>query len=60
MRDLFSGPYQPTEDQFTELWQQCLFVLDANVLLNFYRYSPQTSEELLTILRRIKDRLWIP
>lgn len=42
------------------LWEQCLFVLDANVLLNLYRYSKSTREDLLRILMKVSDRLWIP
>jgi hypothetical protein len=60
MKKTFPGYYRPTEDEFSELWQNCLFVLDANVLLNLYRYSPGTSEELIGILKEISDRLWVP
>ena len=60
MRKTFPGYYRPTEDEFFELWKNCLFVLDANVLLNLYRYSPETSEELIGILKEISDRLWVP
>jgi hypothetical protein len=60
MKKTFPGYYCPTEDEFSELWQNCLFVLDANVLLNLYRYSPGTSEELIGILKEISDRLWVP
>lgn len=37
-----------------------MFIVDTNVLLNLYRYQTATSDELLTVLRRISDRLWIP
>ena len=60
MRKTFPGYYRPTEDEFSELWENCLFVLDANVLLNSYRYSRETSEELIGILEEISDRLWVP
>jgi hypothetical protein len=60
MRDIFPGYYHPTQEQFVELWQQCLFVLDTNILLNFYRYSPKTGVDLLGILQRVADRLWLP
>jgi len=42
------------------LWKNCLFVLDANVLLNLYRYSQETSAEFIGILDQISDRLWVP
>lgn len=60
MKGLFSGYYQPTKEEFNQLWADCLFVLDANVLLNLYRYSPKTSKVLLGVIRRISSRLWIP
>ncbi len=60
MKTIFHGYYQPTEQEFDDLWQNCLFVLDTNVLLNLYRYSPEASNKFLTILDKISDRLWIP
>jgi hypothetical protein len=56
MRKTFSGYYRPTEDEFAEMWRNCLFVLDANVLLNLYRYSRKTSDEFLGILDGVSDR----
>jgi len=60
MKDSFPGYYRPTESEFAEMWESCLFALDANVLLNLYRYSVDTREELLAILQGISDRLWVP
>ena len=48
MRKTFRGFYQPGKKEFQELWNSCLFVLDANVLLNMYRYSEATSDALIT------------
>ena len=60
MKKIFPGYYRPTEKEFSNLWNSCLFVLDANVLLNLYRYSQETSDELIQILKQISERLWIP
>lgn len=60
MKNTFPGYYRPTEDELSKMWENSLFVLDANVLLNLYRYSPETREELLDILEEISDRLWVP
>ena len=60
MKKIFPGFYRPTEKEFSNLWNSCLFVLDANVLLNLYRYSQETSDELIQILKQISDRLWVP
>ncbi|MHC2995406.1 MAG: DUF4935 domain-containing protein [Candidatus Atribacteria bacterium] len=60
MKKIFPGYYRPTEEEFSNLWNSCLFVLDANVLLNLYRYSQETSDEFIQILKQISDRLWVP
>jgi hypothetical protein len=56
----FFGFYYPTPDQFQELWDKALFALDANVLLNLYRYPKSASSDLLGALGKVKDRLWLP
>jgi len=60
IRDLFPGYYQPTEEEFNILWDECIFSFDTNVLLHIYRYSTETRNRLFEILQKIKQRLWIP
>jgi PIN like domain len=60
MRSAFPGYYQPTREEFAELWKNCIFVLDANVLLNVYRYPKGARDDLLKVLEQISPRLWIP
>jgi hypothetical protein len=59
MREVFAGYYRPSEADFAKLWQECFFAFDANLLLNCYRYSAETRDALLSILKSIKDRCWI-
>jgi hypothetical protein len=60
VKKVFASYYRPTEKEFSALWEKCLFVLDANVLLNLYRYTPSTNQELIDILTQISSRLWMP
>ena len=60
MKSTFHGYYRPSPDEFTALWQNATFVLDANVLLNIYGYSARTRTTLLQLLRSIEARLWVP
>src|SRR5262249_24633967 len=60
MPNLFPGYYRPTEEEFSALWQECVFAFDANVLLNVYRYSQATRERFLEILDRLRERIWLP
>lgn len=60
MKDMFPSFYPLTKEQFSELWDNCLFVPDANVLLDLYRYSPDTRDELIEIFNKCANRLWVP
>jgi hypothetical protein len=60
MKNKFPGYYRPSEDEFRNLWNTCVFFLDANVLLNLYGYSEGTRTQMLTILETISARLRIP
>lgn len=60
MRDEFSGRYRPTDEEFDRLWEEGIFVFDANVLLNLYRYSAKAQQQLMTVLNVLKERTWLP
>jgi len=60
MRNAFIGYYKPTETELTRLWENSVFILDANVLLNLYRYSAETNTEILNTLQQFQNRIWIP
>jgi hypothetical protein len=46
MEDLFPGYYSPSDEEFLELWQKCIFIFDTNVLLDFYEHRNETPEEI--------------
>lgn len=56
----FEGYRTPTLDDYKFVLEAGMVSLDANVLLNLYRYNAQTRTDLLAVLRKIADRLWIP
>jgi hypothetical protein len=60
MKDLFTVYRKLTEEEFAEMWRLCVFAFDANMLLNIYRYTPETQEKFFAILERLKERIWIP
>jgi hypothetical protein len=60
MRELFPGYYRPSEEEFKILWEKCVFVPDANVLLNLYRYPVNARKDFLGVLKKIKERIWVP
>ena len=60
MRNKFPGYYKPTADEFNILWNEATIVLDANVLLDLFRYSDETVNSLLNIIGTLQARIWIP
>lgn len=60
MKDEFKGFYSLNESERRVLWDKAVFVFDANVLLNLYRYQESTTEQLLFVIDKLKDRVWIP
>lgn len=60
MRETFRGYYRPTNNEFSELWKNCIFSFDANILLNIYRYSPEGRKKFMHILNEASNRIIIP
>jgi hypothetical protein len=60
MQDVYLGYYPPSEEDFKRFWQHGIVVLDTNVLLNLYRVSQNTRNEVLDVLRKLEGRLWLP
>lgn len=60
MKKLFPGHFANSSQDIENLWHDCTFVLDANILLSLYRYSDSTRSDLLTVFDAFAKRLWIP
>lgn len=58
--DGFEGYRTPTDEDYRSLLMQGTVVLDTNVLLNLYRYNTRTRTDLVAVLERLEDRLWVP
>ena len=42
------------------LWNNCVFVFDTNVLLNLYRYTSTARDTLLNAFEFLQNRVWLP
>lgn len=43
-----------------DLWDRAIFVTDTNVLLSLYKYTNSTRGQLLKVLDKMGDKLWVP
>lgn len=60
MRSTFFHFLPRNQEEITEIWNNSLIVLDTNTLLNFYRWSADTSKQFFRLLESVRARLWMP
>jgi len=58
--DGFEGYRTPQRQDLHQVLKAGLVILDANVLLDLYRYGKQARNDLLKALRAVGERLWVP
>ncbi len=60
MRDRFRHNHKLAAGEREKLWSTCVFVLDANALLNIYRYADSTRADFFRLLSGLSGRIWVP
>lgn len=60
MKDIFSSHFATDEERRKNIWKECFFVFDTNVLTAVYKRSDHARDALYQIVRSLGDRLWIP
>jgi PIN like domain len=58
--DGFEGYRTPDAESYRQVLTSGIVAIDANVLLNLYRYADQARDDLLDVLKHLRDRLWVP
>ena len=59
MKTEFGWYFPASEEEVGRIWDQGLLTVDANVLLDLYRYHEATRSALVTSLRVFGARLWL-
>jgi hypothetical protein len=60
MREQFPEFNKPSKEEFQKMWDEAVFIFDTNVLLNLYRLPQSARKELLSILEKLKENVWMP
>ena len=60
MRAKFIGFYKDFSIDKSQLLKKAKIVVDTNVLLDVYRYSTETADQILQMLESLKGQLWMP
>ena len=59
MKELFRGYYSLTDEELKEIWNKGFISIDTNVLFNLYRYSDETRNELLKIIKKYSSQIFL-
>ncbi len=59
MKTKFSWYFPVSEKEIESIWKSGLLTVDANVLLDLYRYHESTRKSLINSLKEFDGRLWI-
>jgi predicted nucleic acid-binding protein len=58
--DGFAEYRTPSVEDYQRLFSSGLVVVDTNVLLTLYRSNQRTRDDLLNVLDRLREQLWVP
>lgn len=59
MKSRFAWYYPLDEKEIKTIWDDAILTVDANVLLDLYRYHEDTRNALLKAVEKFKDRSWL-
>ena len=59
MKTKFGWYLRPTETQLSEIWKSGILTVDANVLLDLYRYHESTRKSLLDSIIKFDGKKWL-
>lgn len=59
MRKAFSWYLGPSDEEVEKIWSSGTLTLDANVLLDLYRYNAKTREDILKAIGFFESRVWL-
>ena len=59
MESKFVGYRKKSNEEISELWKNAYFTFDTNFLLNLYRYSESSREDLVDIIKKLNSRIFI-
>lgn len=60
MKDIFFSHFSYDDNRRENLWRDCIFIFDTNVLTSVYKRSDDARDALYKIIQELGERLWIP
>ncbi|MFQ2717186.1 PIN-like domain-containing protein [Aeromonas caviae] len=59
MKKEFSWYFKPDKNELDDIWKNGILTVDANLLLDLYRYHENTRDSILNSLKKHEGPLWL-
>ncbi len=59
MKNKFAWYFPPSDKEIIDIWEKGILTVDANVLLDLYRYHESTRNSLINSLKNFNGKLWL-
>ncbi len=59
MKEIFPGYCKKIEEEIKNIWDKGLITFDANVLLDFYRFSQKSKEDFINLIKKFSSKIFL-
>lgn len=59
MKKVYTGFYKKSQSDLKAIWENGLITFDANVLLNLYRYSKSTRQDIMKLVEKLSSKVFL-
>ena len=59
IKETFEWAIPISDEEKSQIWEEAILTVDTNVLLDLYRFHPETTRQILNGLKSFKGRVWL-
>lgn len=59
IKETFEWAIPISDEEKSQIWEKAILTVDTNVLLDLYRFHPETTKQILNGIKSFKDRVWL-
>ena len=59
IKETFEWAIPISDEEKSQIWEEAILTVDTNVLLDLYRFHPETTRQILNGLESFKGRVWL-
>lgn len=59
IQETFEWAIPISDEEKSKIWEKAILTVDTNVLLDLYRFHPETTEQILNGIKSFQGRVWL-